>query len=209
MKLWKNISYIPKVVPDTVPDGESGPWKVATFEVTKEAELFGKMRAVISSERGRFVPAGSYKALKRDGHTIMSNTPDEIRDCYDFFSEAKGRVLINGLGLGIALDVILNKVNEDGTHAVTSVTVIEKSPDVIKLVAPTFIKNKRVKINLADALEFKAEGVFDAVYHDIWDAINSDNLVEMKKLHRIYGRKTEWQGSWCRDRCEYSSRRGW
>lgn len=201
MKKWKNPYDMPTVLPVKVPDGKSGPWEVFSYEVTKEVADFQMLRSAISSERGRYVPAGSYKGIKRGGNIIMSNTPDEIRDCREFFKEAKGRVLINGLGLGIVLDAVLSKVNEDDTPAVTEVVVVEKSPDVFNLVSPTFLKDKRVKIELADAYEYKAAGNFDAVWHDIWDDISPTNLKGMKKLHLKYGRKSEWQGSWCKREC--------
>lgn len=203
MKPWKDIYDLPKHIPVKVPDGESGPWKVYSYEVSKEAETYSRMRAAIArSELGRWVPAGTYKGLKRGGEIIMSNTPDEIKDCYDFFRNASGRVLINGLGLGIALDVILHKVKKDDTHAVTEVYVIEKSCDVINLVASTFLKDKRVHIILSDAFEYKPQVDFDTVYHDIWDNICSNNLVGMKKLHYKYGKRANWQGSWCREKCK-------
>ena len=204
---WKTLSDLPDYIPVNVPDGISGPWEVYSFEVSEEAERFGAMRAMFStSDRGRYVPAGTYKGIKRSGTVIMSNTPDEIRDAYDFLKNAKGNVLINGLGLGIVLDIILNKVNEDNSYAVTWVTVVELSEDVIKLVGPTFNWNPRVTIVNHDALTYKAKGHFDAVYNDIWDYITSDNLTTMKTLTRKYGRKSDWIGSWCRERCEYYAR---
>lgn len=202
MMPWKYIRELPGTIPVNVPDGQSGPWSVSTFTVSKEDADFGAMRAIVGSDRGRYVPEGAYKALKRGGTVVMSNTPDEIRDCYDFFRAAQGRVLINGLGLGIAMDVILNKVNLKGEPSVKEVVVIEKSYDVFKLVAPTFIQDKRVQILIADAMEFKPEGRFDAVWNDIWDFICGDNLKDMDKLHKKYVRRTSWQGSWCQEQCE-------
>ena len=177
-----------------VPDGVSGDWKVETFEVPKE-----DLSQMISLwKTGRAVPSGKYKSLKRRGTIVMSNTPDEIRDFSRFVHRAKGSVLVNGLGLGVLLKALLNKPE------VTNVTVIEKSEDVIKLVAPTYLSDQRVKIINADAFEYvpPKNQRFDAVWHDIWDYICADNLEEMKKLHRKYGRRTEYQESWCRAQCE-------
>jgi spermidine synthase len=89
---------------------------------------------------------------------------------------------------------------------VERVTVIEKSEDVIVLVAPSFSKDNRVQIILADAFEYQPpKGVrYGAVWHDIWDTICGDNLPSMHRLHRKYGRRTEWQNSWCRELCERS-----
>ena len=207
IKPWK-IPYELTYVPVNVPDGKSGPWEVYTFEVSKEAADFGMIRAAFStSDRGRYVPAGSYKGLKRSGMVVMSNTPNEIRDSHPFLKNAKGSVLINGLGLGIVLDLILNKVNEDNKPAVTKVIVVELSEDVINLVGPTFSSDPRVTIVHHDALTYKPTGHFDAVWNDIWDDITSDNLMTMKTLTRKYGRKSDWIGSWCRSRCEYYAKR--
>jgi hypothetical protein len=43
---------------------------------------------------------------------------------------------------------------------------------------------------------------FGAIWHDIWDSICEDNLDQMKTLHRRYGRRCDWQGSWGRDTIE-------
>jgi len=181
-----------------VPDGQSGIWKVETF-VVKEKELSQQLSII---KYGRGVPGGIYKKLMRNGTVVMSNTPDEIRDFRQFVVNAEGSVLVNGLGLGVLLQALLNKDN------ITDVTVIENSKDVINLVAPTYIKDKRVKIINADAFEYEPPKgkKYDAVWHDIWDNICSDNLPEMKKLHRKYGRKTKFQMSWCRYECERNNK---
>jgi hypothetical protein len=58
------------------------------------------------------------------------------------------------------------------------------------------------------AFEWKPpKGVrYDAAWHDVWDDICTDNLVGMRKLHRKYGKRCGWQGSWCRGECERSAR---
>jgi hypothetical protein len=177
-----------------VPDGISGNWSVETFEV-KEKEL---SQMISMLKYGRGVPAGKYKRLMRNGTCVMSNTPDEIRDFMHFVYTAKGSVLVNGLGIGVLLKALINKPE------VTEITVIEKSEDVIKLVAQTYLTDNRVSIINADAFEYNPpkDKRYNAVWHDIWDDICADNLDEMKKLHRKYGRKADYQESWCRSRCE-------
>jgi hypothetical protein len=187
-----------------VPDGKSGDWSVETFTVTKTDEQHGAMMACFSAHsRGRYVPAGKYKALKRNGHTIMSNTPDEIRDFRLFIGRATGNVLINGLGLGVVLKAVVDKPD------VKHVTVIEISQDVINLIANSFSTNPKVEIICADALEYKPpKGTYyDAVWNDIWDDICTDNLKTMGTLHRKYGRRSNWIGSWGREICQYHQRR--
>jgi hypothetical protein len=180
-----------------VPDGKSGDWEVSTFEVTKkDAELFN-MQCLFSGIGNRGVIPGIYKKLTRNGTTIMSNTPAEINDHWELFYNAKGNILINGLGLGVCLQYLLD------SNKIEHATIIEKSEDVINLVANTY-QDERVTIINDDALTFKPpKGIrYDAVWHDIWDYICADNLSEMITLHRKYGRRTDWQGSWCRWLCE-------
>jgi len=194
--------------PLDLPERSLGEWKVETFTVSKEDERFGMMRAVISgSSRGRYVPAGTYHRLRRGGTTVMSDTPDEMRDCRHFIRRAKGNVLINGLGLGAVLVEVLDK------DEVEHVTVIENSPEVIELVGEHYRKRygERLEIVQADAFEYSPpKGArYDAVWHDIWDNICSDNLSEMTKLHRKYGKRTAWQDSWGKDMCLAQRKRGW
>jgi hypothetical protein len=100
----------------------------------------------------------------------------------------------------MVLSVILDQV--------THVTVIEKSPDVIKLVGPSFA-DPRVTIIEADAYTYQPpKGIrYNAVWHDIWDNICGDNTEGMGKLHRKYGRRTDWQDSWCKAECQEANRR--
>ncbi len=188
----------------TIPNGKSGPWEISEFEVSKEAEKLHNLRSMFQTARGEIV-AGKYKKLTRNGKIIMSNTPAEIRDHSFFFNMVKkrgGSILINGLGLGIALKKILEYDN------VTDVTVIENSEDVIELVGLYFMDDSRVNIVHEDAFSFvfpKGKR-WNCVWHDIWEEICSDNLPEIAKLHRKYGKRTDWQGSWCRKLCENQRR---
>lgn len=178
-----------------VPDGKSGDWEIKT-QIVGEPDPLTKARAALR-EYGRIVPAGTYKILYRNHNVIMSNTPDEISDFMHFIYRAKGKVLINGLGLGVVVQALIDKPE------VQEIIVIEKSEDVIKLVAPTYSSNPKVTIIHADAFEYQPpKGVmYDAVWHDIWDDICADNTEGMSKLHRKYGKKTKYQDSWCRDLC--------
>lgn len=195
-----------------VPDGKSGNCIIKSFEVSEEnARSFNMLYQGTSS---RYIQAGKYKKLIIDGEVMMSNTPAEIKDHAKLFNEVKkvgGSILINGLGLGMALTKILSFEN------VTDVTVIEISEDVIKLVADTFKDDKRVNIIHADALRWKApkDKHYNIVWHDIWLHISSINTGTMGTLHRKYARKCDWQSSWVREevqrlkRKEYNENRGW
>ena len=173
-----------------IPEGTSGAWRVERFDVSESEARFANIR-------GRYIRPGTYTRLMRGGTVVMSDTPAEMNDHYMAVRHAKDHVLIHGLGLGMVLDACLEKPN------VSKATVIELSEEVISLVAP-FYKAKwgdKVEIIHADALVWTPpkQSFFGMVWHDIWDYICADNLDDMKRLHRRYGRRCEWQGSWARE----------
>lgn len=175
----------------SIPSGTSGNWSVSPLIVSEKQSFYDRL----TSKDGRYTPEGTYTVLKCGSEIIMSDTPDEIRDHIPFIRQAKGDILINGLGLGMVVKACLSK------PSVTSVTVIEISPDVISLVSP-HLQDPRLTIIQADALTYKPNRHYDAVWHDIWTYICTDNLPEMHKLHRKYGRFTSYQDSWSRSECE-------
>lgn len=188
----------------SVPDGKSGDWTVSTFELTEKDVALDNLSFTFAGQGWMCCRAGVYRKLTCKGRgVIMSNTPMEVRTNYDAYRLATGRVLINGLGLGMLLEGILSKPD------VTYVRVIEFEEDVIKLVGPTYLKDKRVEIIHADAYFYSpAKGEkFDYVWHDIWDTINGENLPLMAKLTRRYGRRAEKQGVWSRDMIRADARR--
>lgn len=181
-----------------VPAGQSGVWAVVKFTVDEAGAKFHNLRASMSPG-GRGISAGDYTSLRRNGKVIMSDTPAEIRDHEYFVMQASGDVLINGLGLGVCSAAVMQKAE------VESVTVIEQSSDVIALVKP-WLKDPDGKLTVIedDAFSYKPPigRRYNAVWHDIWDDICADNLRGMTALHRRYGRRTDWQGSWCKALCQ-------
>ena len=179
-----------------IPDAKSGDWYIDTFEVPEKPNL--QMLRL----GGRAPSPGTYKRLVFQDDTVMSNTPSEINDHLEFLRRASGSVLINGLGLGMCIVPLLEKPD------VTDITVVERSEDVIKMVAHHYTVNPKVTVVHADAFEYEPEPGkrFGAVWHDIWTFITSENIEGMKKLHRKYGRKCDWQGSWARADCERQRR---
>lgn len=181
-----------------VKDGKSGSWTLDTFTITEtDAERLA-FRADCSGNQDEFIPPGEYRRLSCNSNVVMSNTPMEIRTCMDFIERATGRVLINGLGLGMVLHAVLMKAD------VTHVTVIEKEQDVINLVAASFAHDKRVDIICADAMTFvpPADATYDVCWHDIWPQFSMGNLDEMEMLERKYLYRCQWQGSWGKEQCE-------
>lgn len=181
--------------PVTVPEGQRGPWKIERFTIEQDSP--GTLYYAL---RGRPIYPGTYTRLLHEGRgVVMSDTPAERRDHIGFVVNAKGHVLINGLGLGMCLAAVLRRPE------VTGATVVEIDSDLIALVGPHYQPDPRVQIVEANALEYQpTRGTrFGAGWHDIWDNMCADNLPEMHTLHRKYGRRADWQGSWGREEIEY------
>ena len=191
------MAHKPTFTTVDVPEGESGDWKVSRFT----PDEFGRMLHNLKQPHRR-IGKGPYTQLTHHGSIIMSDTPAEIRDLYPLMGDrSHGRMLFNGLGLGVALQGALDQ------PAVEHVTALEISPDVIALVGEYWKARygERLTIVEADAFTWKPpKGVrYDAVWHDIWPTICGKHWPEMSKLHRKYGRRCDWQDSWCR----YETRR--
>jgi len=194
-----------------VPEGKSGYWTVERMEITEQEASFAGIRAMFNSGRGS-IQAGSYTRLTYGSSIVMSDSPDELRDHRSVVQAARGNGLIQGLGLGVVLQACLDK-----TPWVEHVTVIERSEDVIALVAEHYQKRYGDKLTIihADAFEWKPpRGVhYDFVWHDIWTDLCTDNLADMAKLHRKYGKRCDWQGSWGKEFLKMEQRRekrnGW
>lgn len=183
----------------TTPEGTRGPWTVKRFTVDDQPSI-AKMRLAMD---GRAVRPGTYtKLVHASRGIVMSDTTAEQRDHYEFVRRAQGHVLINGLGIGMCLVAALAK------ETVSKATVVEVDADVIDLVAPHYLTDPRVEVIHSSAFDYRPpKGVrYGAVWHDIWDSICADNLPEMARLHRKYGRRSDWQGSWCRWQCERERR---
>ena len=196
------MSWFDEMANIDVPEGRMGPWEVRQYEVTEEAAKMDALRGVTSGT-ARHVRAGTYTGLFRGGSLIMSNTLDEIRDHHEPLYQAHrlgGRVLINGLGLGMITAAICKLDN------VTEVVVIEKAQDVIDLVGDVLVQRYlNLRIIHANAFEYTPPrgSRYSVVWHDIWDDLCEDNLEEMATLHRRYGRRAEWQGSWGKELLRY------
>lgn len=188
----------------SVPCGKRGPWTIDEVTVTAEDALMHNLRAMRDGNAYLTIKAGTFKRLWHEKRgVVMSNTRMEVITAYEAYRDAKGNVLVFGLGLGMVLEGILSKPE------VNRVTVVEIDPDVIALVAPHFGNDGRVTIVQGDAYAWeppKGE-VYDYVWHDIWDDINADNLPLMAKLSRRFSRKAKAQGFWSREQARRDKRR--
>ncbi len=109
----------------------------------------------------------------RPNNTETIMTTQEADKQKGVIAKCKGKVLTAGLGLGYFIEAMED--NDD----VKSVTVIEKSQEIIDLVWP-HIRHDKAKLIRGDIWEYKL-GDFDCAYIDIWTTQNSEEVEEMKK----------------------------
>ncbi|MBE5742638.1 MAG: hypothetical protein E7360_04915 [Clostridiales bacterium] len=132
-------------------------------------DLTEHLDGVVLPQIGFFDEEFYYPAVKENGRIWMTVTPNEINTMKEPIEKANGKVLALGLGLGyFAYSCIIKS-------EVSSVTVIEKNPDIIALfkeqIYPFFPKDKQLNIIEADAIEYlkkPTERDFDLVFCDLW-----------------------------------------
>lgn len=176
---------------DILAPAEIGIAKIRHHQITP-------MDAAMASLRGIPTREEKVAVLSVNGVTMMSDTYHERSTNREFVRQARGDVLIAGLGLGMILHPILADSN------VATVTIVEKHQDVIDLVRPTLPATSKLDLIAADIFEWKPPRgrSWDVIYFDIWADLSTDELDEMGRLHRKFGRRLRpggWMNSWCRD----------
>jgi len=146
---------------------------------------------------GQPLRAQTYTRLFVDNELWMTDAEFECYTNAEFLSRARGDVLIAGLGLGLILGPLLE------SKSIISVTVIERSRDVISLIGPIYAGPKLTIVE-ADAGTWKApKKAFDLVYLDIWANVpNGDNAKEISTLKKRYRPALKTGGrtmAWCED----------
>ncbi len=132
-----------------------------------------------------------FPAVLEDGNEWMTLTPVDLDTCEEAINKARGKVITFGLGLGYFAYMTARKEN------VKSVTVIEKSGDVIALfkkhILPQFPFADKIRIINADAFEYAEVQMpkekFDYAFVDTWrDASDGAPMYErMKALEHLSG----------------------
>lgn len=176
----------------TVPEGKAGLWKVDQYETRLDMHYLRFAREGRAPGIGRFT-----RLIHEERGTVMSDTCAEVEDLLRYISNLRGNVLVTGLGLGMVIH-ILTKV-KGFAREVKTITVIEKDKDVIRLVAPHYLKTKKVSIINADAFLWKPSKAakFDSAWHDIWDVIDEQAREEYGELRRRYRSVVEPGQQYC------------
>ena len=185
-----------------IPTGDSGLWYIRKDMIPPNGGIYRDGYGIVE------VPGGTYTHLLRwtdatihlgRGECVMEDTPHELQKHLDFMLKAHGRVLITGLGLGCVTRGTLTNPR------VTHVTVIENSPDVMKLVWPHMPRDQRLEIIQAEAekwIETTSER-FDCVWHDLWTDTNAGEEHLALKHSRMIAKmapRTPLQGAWAMPR---------
>lgn len=179
-----------------LPEGKSGDWTLERFDVPPVP--FDP--ALDIRPDWAKTPPGRYTRLRRRNEAFMTDTAHEWWTQKSAIDEARrrgGRILITGLGLGMIVEAILN----DPDCHVEKITVVELSPDVIRLVAPHLMArySDRLEIINGDAFTWQPpDGVhYSVIWHDIWpNPHDPQNLPEIERLHARFQDLCDWQSSW-------------
>lgn len=138
-----------------------------------------------------------YQKLMNGPIMMMANTPDVVKEYEDFLLRAEGSILINGLGIGMCCQYLLEKAS------VTDITVIEYEKTLIDLLADNFHCPPRCVIIHENAFTYTPpkNKHYDYVWHDIWTYYMSKNLKDMEILFQKFQGISSWQGAWCYEKC--------
>ena len=179
-----------------VPAGRSGSWVIEKILIPpREYDAAADARP----DCFKFRP-GIYTCLRRDSTQFMTDLYDEWWTQRAAISEALmrgGEVLITGLGLGLVAEAMLRPAESRVSH----ITIVELSPDVIRLIEPYLHSRYHGKIEIIEADAFTWEPPrkqrFTVGWHDIWpDPHTPENLEEMARLEEQYRSCCDWQGFW-------------
>jgi hypothetical protein len=186
-------------VPETIEPQEFGVWKIArvkdtdTFD-TQEPTTY--QRAMFRSKIGfpsyTILRRSSMKTMHLDdyGEVVMEDSIRELRQHLPIWMQAKGRVLVTGLGLGCVVRGLLAKSEVD------HITVIEIDRYIATVIGPELTGSGKVKLIVGDALNVDLPGErFDYAWHDLWT--DDGNLqIQHARLLFKFKNAVRRQGAW-------------
>ena len=190
---------------DVVPEQKIGSASVKHFTITEPEARFNNMRAAMhGGRREDEVEPGRFARLMVSGGLMMSDTHGERWSNWVACRDAKGDVLIAGLGLGMLAVAMSLK------ESVRSITIVENNSDVIALVGP-HIASEKITVVHGDIFTWlPGRGQkWDCIWFDIWPHVCTDNLKQIAQLHQKFkARKRLWMRSWRHDDLLHRRRAG-
>lgn len=174
-----------------------GDWCIKKFTVTeRDAELFN-MRMRFQGRDDECVSAGEFIRLEQrsTGNVVMSNTPMECKTNEVAYENARGSVLVAGLGMGMILEAMLSKPE------VTKIRVIEIDKDIIDYVGSFFKDDPRIEIIHDDILIYfpAQKEYYNYVWIDIWDDIDIKNEPQFAELSERFKDHCDEMSVWSMD----------
>ena len=166
-----------------IPEQQIGEWAV---EHSKRAPGWesstGNIRTAMFGAPSRqlvFPEETTWHFLKEGGGIWMSDLPIEQAQHDRLLREVRGRVLIGGLGLGYSAQMLARR------KKVEHVTVIEKSPEVVKLVVEHLrVPPGKLTVIIADLFDWldgrgEWDEIYDWAFYDIWQRDSESTLHEI------------------------------
>ena len=144
---------------------------------------------------GFFEEEFRFPAVLEGGNEWMTLTPVDLDTSDEAIERAHGKVITFGLGLGYYAYMVSEK------ESVESITVIEKSPEVIGLfkkhILPQFKHKDKVRVICADAFEYAEfempKEKYDFAFVDTWrDASDGAPMYERMKPLEAKNPETEF-----------------
>jgi len=183
-------------VPVTLKPQTFGPWEIRRTEIKQLLKLPFSERLKAQLRIG----FDSYTLLERQSwntlhlarpEVVMEDTLQELQRHLPIWLNAKGSVLVTGLGLGCVVRGLL------ASAAVERITVVEIDASILRIVGHEFKSNPRVELIHGDALKVPLrDRKFDFAWHDLWtDGEEHLVILHVKLIHR-FKKRCRAQGAW-------------
>lgn len=183
--------------PVDIPEGERGEYKIrhVHWPAGQVARLVSNRTALFSGAPEitsvKFAGPTRWHELTQGGGVWTTDYPIERYQQEKLIQNFSGRVLVTGLGVGMIARLLSLKPK------VTNVVIVERSQEVIDLVAP-YICDAKVSVVKMDAFDYleTTDDKFDYAFHDIWQGDGENTLVKMvlplrKLTHRVLYAKVQ------------------
>lgn len=209
----RQVEETEKELQNPLPDGyepmvryiepcKKGNVDIIHFEVDNKTAFIELLSSASDGRPTRAVLPGTYVRMKVGKEVMMSDTTHEAKTCRKIMEDAKGDVLIAGLGIGMILIPLLKNPE------VKSITVIELNQNVIDLVVPQlrshfpFLTQKKLKVVKADIRKWHSKKKYDRIWLDIWPNITPSNLKDIIPMEKRFSKNLKrggWVASWMKD----------
>jgi spermidine synthase len=159
-------------------------WKTLQMSSIIKPKQIGNFKIDVIEEETQFSPFSKITQLKQvdTNQRIMYDDMHVIIQSSNCILNAKGKVLLTGLGIGMCARALMNKPDVD------EITIIEKEADIISLVKPIFKESKKIKIINDDAyIWLPPKGtMYDFAWHDMFGLASFKTLYHMHLITKRF-----------------------